>query len=120
MTSLSMALAWATVHVSEGTSAFITITPSSMVMLVIIVIASRGATASAALCMPRYHWLHEAREYARARFGVRSLRQGASARHRPRRCAARAHYRWCEQRHLRAAHHPHRKRAGWGKRGTVR
>src|SRR3546814_18439833 len=90
MTSLSMALAWATVHVSEGTSAFITITPSSMVMLVIIVIASRGATASAALCMPRYHWLHEARDYARARFGVRSLRQGASARHRPRRCAARA------------------------------
>src|SRR3546814_10729594 len=89
-----------------GTSAFITITPSSMVMLVIIVIASRGATASAALCMPRYHWLHEAREYARARFGVRSLRQGASARHRPRRCAARAHYRWLEQRHLRAAHHP--------------
>src|SRR3546814_17849368 len=63
MTSLSLALAWATVHVSEGTSAFITITPSSMVMLVIIVIASRGATASAALCMPRYHWLHEAREY---------------------------------------------------------
>src|SRR3546814_11262448 len=69
MTSLSLALAWATVHVSEGTSAFITITLSSMVLLVIIVIASRGATASAALCMPRYHWLHEPREYARARFG---------------------------------------------------
>src|SRR3546814_15293261 len=75
MTSLSLALAWATVHVSEGTSAFITITPSSMVMLVIIVIASRGATASAALCMPRYHWLHEAREYARAQIGRGSCRE---------------------------------------------
>src|SRR5690606_31569612 len=47
ITSLNLALAWATVHVSEGTSAFITTTPSVMVILVIIVIASSGAIVSA-------------------------------------------------------------------------